>query len=55
LIANDFENIWLYNGKKQRACRLDYTDQAILMMLTVKEVFHLTNRGMEGFVRPLCE
>jgi hypothetical protein len=41
--------------KKQRACRLDYTDQAILMMLTVKEVFHLTNRGMEDFVRPLCE
>jgi hypothetical protein len=38
-------------GGKQKRNQLDYTDQAILMMLTVKEGFRLTNRGVEGFVR----
>jgi len=40
----------LHTGKKQRGSQFDYSDQAILVMLTVKEVFHLTNRGVEGFV-----
>ena len=52
-MSDDFEKTWLYSGKKQRGSQFDYTDQAILMMLTVKEVFHLTNRGVEGFVRSL--
>lgn len=50
-ISADFERTWLYAGEKQRGSQFDYTDQAILIMLTVKEVFHLTNRGVEGFVR----
>ena len=50
-ISDDFERTWLYAGEKQRGSQFDYTDQAILIMLTVKEVFHLTNRGVEGFVR----
>jgi hypothetical protein len=49
-MTDDFEKIWLYTGEKQRGSQFDYTDQAILIMLTVKEVFHLTNRGVEGFV-----
>ncbi len=52
-MSDDFEKTWLYTGKKQRGSQFDYTDQAILVMLTVKEVFHLTNRGVEGFVRSL--
>ena len=52
-MSDDFEKSWLYAGEKQRGSQFDYTDQAILMMLTVKEVFHLTNRGVEGFVRSL--
>ena len=52
-MSDDFEKTWMYTGEKQRGSQFDYTDQAILMMLTVKEVFHLTNRGMEGFVRSL--
>ena len=52
-ISEDFEKTWLYAGEKQRGSQFDYTDQAILIMLTVKEVFHLTNRGAEGFVRSL--
>ncbi len=48
-----FEKTWLYAGEKQRGSQFDYTDQAILVMLTVKEIFHLSNRGVEGFVRSL--
>jgi hypothetical protein len=49
-MSDDFEKTWLHTGKKQRGSQFDYSDQAILVMLTVKEVFHLTNRGVEGFV-----
>ena len=49
-MSGGFEKTWLYAGEKQRGSQFDYTDQAILVMLTVKEVFHLTNRGVEGFV-----
>lgn len=49
-MSDDFEKTWMHMGKKQRGSQFDYSDQAILVMLTVKEVFHLTNRGVEGFV-----
>ena len=52
-MSGDFEKTWMYVGKKQRGSQFDYTNQAILLMLTVKEVFHLTNRGVEGFMRSL--
>lgn len=52
-ISDDFEKKWLYVGKKQRGNQFDYSDQAILIMLTIKEIYHLTNRGVEGFVRSL--
>jgi hypothetical protein len=50
-MSDDFEKTWMHTGEKQRGSQFDYSDQAILVMLTVKEVFHLTNRGVEGFVR----
>lgn len=52
-ICADFEKTWMHTGEKQRGSQFDYSDQAILVMLTVKEVFHLTNRGVEGFVRSI--
>jgi len=52
-MADDIEQTWLYTGEKQRGSQFEYSDQAILVMLTIKEVFHLTNRGVEGFVRSL--
>jgi hypothetical protein len=52
-ISDDFEKTWMHTGEKQRGSQFDYSDQAILVMLTVKEVFHLTNRGVEGFVRSI--
>jgi hypothetical protein len=52
-MSDDFEKTWMHTGEKQRGSQFDYSDQAILVMLTVKEVFHLTNRGVEGFVRSI--
>jgi hypothetical protein len=52
-MSDDFEKTWLYVGEKQRGSQFDYSDQAILVMLTVKEVFHLSNRGVEGFMRSI--
>jgi len=52
-MSDDFEKIWRHTGKKQRGSQFDYSGQAILVMLTVREVFHLTNRGVKGFVRSL--
>ena len=52
-MSDDFAKTWMYTGKKQRGSQFEYTDQAILVLLTVKEVFHLTHRGVEGFVRSL--
>jgi hypothetical protein len=52
-LSDDFEKNWLYTGEKQRGSQFDYSDNAIEIMLTVKEVFHLTNRQTEGFMRSL--
>ena len=52
-MSDDFEKIWMYAGEKQRGSQFDDSEQAILIMLTVKEVFHLSHRGVEGFVRSL--
>ena len=52
-MSDDFEKTWMHIGEKQRGSQFDYSDQAILVMLTVKEVFHLTNRGVEGFMRSI--
>jgi len=52
-LSDDFEQTWLYAGEKQRGSQYDYSDKAIEIMLTIKEVFHLTNRGVEGLVRSL--
>ena len=49
-LSEDFEQIWLYAGEKQRGSQFEYSEKAIEIMLTIKEVFHLTNRGVEGFV-----
>ena len=52
-LADGFEKNWLYTGERQRGSQFDYSDKAIEMMLTMKEVFHLPNRQTEGFMRSL--
>jgi len=54
-MSEDFEKTWLHAGEKQRGSQFDYSDTAIQVMLTVKEVFHLTNRGVEGFMRSIFQ
>lgn len=54
-MSEDFEKTWQYTGEKQRGSQFDYSDQAILVMLMVKEVFHLTNRCVEGFMRSIFQ
>lgn len=54
-LSDDFATTWLYAGAKQRGAQFAYSAQAIVIMLTVKEVFHLTNRQVEGFLRSLFE
>jgi IS5 family transposase len=54
-LSGNIEKVWLYTGEKQRGSQYDYSDKAIEIMLTLKEVFHLTNRGVEGFVRSLFQ
>lgn len=50
-LSDDFVKNWRHAGEKQRGSQFKYSDQAIVVMLTVKEVFHLANRQTEGFVR----
>jgi hypothetical protein len=52
-LADDLKQTWCHGGPKQRGAQFTYSDQAITTMLTLKEVFHLTNRQVEGFVRSL--
>jgi hypothetical protein len=54
-LSDDFQKTWLYVGAKQRGSQFDDSDQGILLMLTVKEIFHLTNRGVEGFMRSIFQ
>ena len=52
-IADGFEETWFYEGPLQRGSQFDYSAQAIEIMLTLKNVFHLPNRATEGFARSL--
>ena len=49
-LSEAFEQVWLFSGEKQRGSQFEYSEKAIEIMLTIKEVFHLTNRSVEGFV-----
>jgi hypothetical protein len=50
-LSDDFEKSWSYDGEKQRGSQFDYSEQAIIVMQTVKNVFHLPNRATEGFMQ----
>lgn len=54
-LSEDFERVWLFTGEKQRGSQFEYSEKAIEIMLTIKEVFHLTNRRVEGFVRSVFD
>jgi hypothetical protein len=54
-VSDEAVRTWRYQGPSQRGAQLEYSDQAIEAMLTVKEVFHLSNRETEGLMRSLFQ
>jgi IS5 family transposase len=46
---------WWHEGPPQRGAQPTYSDVAIETVLTLKEVFHLPNRAVEGLARSLLE
>ena len=49
-VSEDVIAKWKHTGPKQRGAQQEYSDLAIEITLTLKEVFHLTNRGTEGLI-----
>lgn len=54
-LADDFAATWCHHGAPQRGAQFAYSDQALTVMRMVKEVFHLTNRQSEGFMRSVFQ
>ena len=54
-VAEDLAATWQYTGPKRQGAQPDYSDAAIRMVLTLKELLHLTNRQVEGFVCSLFD
>jgi len=52
-LSDDFAKKWYYTGKPEQGSPFDYSNEAIEVMLTIKEIYHLSNRQTEGFVRSL--
>jgi hypothetical protein len=49
-LSDDFEKSWRYVEERQGGGQFDYSDEAITIMLTMKNEFHLPNRSTAGFV-----
>ncbi len=54
-VSDDAIAGWLYDGPTHRGAPFVYSDTAIETVLTLREVYHLPNRGAEGFVRSLFQ
>lgn len=52
-ISDDALQHWAYAGPPQRGAQFLYSDLAFETMLTLREVFHQTNRQIEGLVGSL--
>ncbi len=46
---------WFYQGPYHRGAPFVYSDVAIELMLTLREVYHLPNRAVEGLVRSIFQ
>lgn len=46
---------WHYQGRQKRGGKRLYSDLAIETCLLVRQVYHLTLRGVEGFIRSFCQ
>ncbi len=50
-LSEGLAETWRHTGEKQRGSQFDYSEKAIEIMQTVKNVFHLPNGATEGFLR----
>ncbi len=53
-LSDDFAQSWQAAATHKRGAQRTYSDQAIMLVLTLKEVFRLTNRAVEGLTRSVC-
>lgn len=49
-VSEDAISKWKHTGPQQRGAQKEYSDLAIEIALTLKEVFHFSNRGTEGLI-----
>ncbi len=54
-LSDDLTETWRPAGEKQRGSQFEYSEKAIEIMQTVKNVFHLPNRATEGFLCSVFE
>ena len=54
-VSDEVQQAWRYRGPAQRGAQFEYSDQAIECALTVREVFQLSQRATEGFLRSLFQ
>ena len=52
-IEKDIEGKWYYDGPKQRGAQYEYSDVCIEMAATLREVYHLPYRQLQGFIESL--
>lgn len=52
-IDDEMRRQWHYAGPTQRGAQFTYSDLAIEALLSLKEVFHLSNRATEGLGRSI--
>jgi hypothetical protein len=54
---NDANDTWYHDnqGSKKRGRPFKYSDEAIIIVLTLKQVYHLTLRAAQGFAESLFE
>lgn len=54
-LSKEAVTAWYYQGPSQRGAQFTFSALAIEAALTIKEVFHLSNRMTEGFVQSLLD
>ncbi len=54
-VEQDTPRAWQHQGPVQQGAQFEYSDTAIVCLLTLRSVYHLTLRATEGFARSLFE
>ena len=55
LIEESTMQEWLYQGKNKKGGNIFYSNLAIELCLSLRQIFHLPFRQTEGFIDSLCD